>query len=70
MNNVEVLGKDGTTHVITVEASSLFDAANKAIETSCRLWWFDPKAVAEGRGRRPALKVDQARVREWRKNRM
>jgi hypothetical protein len=34
---------------IAVEASSLFDAADRALEQWSRLWWYCPGAVVEVR---------------------
>lgn len=42
--NVSLLGKDTLIHRVTIEASSLFDAADKAIQARARVWWFDPHA--------------------------
>jgi hypothetical protein len=35
---VSMVGKDGRTYETTVEASSLFDAAARALEQWARLW--------------------------------
>jgi hypothetical protein len=39
-----MLGRDTLSHAVTIEASSPFDAADKAIQAWARLWWFDPHA--------------------------
>lgn len=49
---VEFVGKDGQTRQIEIEASSLFDAANQAMQAWSRLWWFnyqDDLTVVRGR---------------------
>jgi hypothetical protein len=37
-----MVGKDGRTYETTVDASSLFDAAARALEQWSRLWWYRP----------------------------
>jgi hypothetical protein len=66
---VSMIRRDKLTHGITIEASSLFDAANQAIQAWARFWWFDPQAhlVIEASGK--VWRVSQARVREWRASR-
>jgi hypothetical protein len=39
--HLEMKGKDGQTHGLTLQASSLFDAAAKALDQWSKLWWFD-----------------------------
>jgi hypothetical protein len=65
--NVEIEGKDGTTHSVTVEASSLFEAADKALQSWSKFWWFGNKAVLKIEADGRCWKVEQGRVREWRK---
>jgi hypothetical protein len=62
-------GKDDQIHSTTLEASSLFDAAHKAIERWALLWWFsskEPITVQHGEDR---WRVTPERVRVWRESR-
>ena len=62
-------GKDGGDHCITIIGCvRLFDACDKAIQAVAKFWWFDNKAVlkVEAGGRR--WKVEQSRMRGWRKS--
>jgi hypothetical protein len=44
-----MVGQDGRTYETTVEATSLFDAADRALQQWARLWWYRPGAVVEVR---------------------
>ena len=44
---VSMVGQNGRTYETTVEASSLFDAAARALEQWARLWWYRHDAVVE-----------------------
>jgi hypothetical protein len=44
---VSIVGQDGRTYEAAVEASSLFDAADRALQQWARLWWYRPDAVVE-----------------------
>ena len=44
---VSMVGQDGRMYETTVEASSLFDAAARALEQWARLWWYRHDAVVE-----------------------
>jgi hypothetical protein len=44
-----MVGQDGRTYETVVEASSLFDAAERALRQWARLWWYRPNAVVEVR---------------------
>jgi hypothetical protein len=49
---VSMVGKDGRTYETTVEAASLFDAADRALQQWARLWWYRAERVcrsADGR---------------------
>jgi hypothetical protein len=49
---VSMVGQDGRTYEVAVEATSLFDAAARALEQWSRLWWYRSKGVcrsADGR---------------------
>ena len=43
---VSVIDGDGEPHQVAVNAASLFDAVDQAIQQWSRLWWFDAGAVA------------------------
>jgi hypothetical protein len=58
-------GKDGKTHAYTVEASSLFDATEKAIHQWSRLWWFDPDTLLQVSSCDEQWTVTQRSVRAW-----
>ena len=49
-----------------VEASSLFDAAARALEQWSRLWWYRPNGFVEVRMGDKCWRVSAERVREWR----
>ena len=63
---VSMVGQDGRTYETTVEASSLFDAAARALEQWSRLWWYRSKGVVEVRMDDKCWRVSAERVREWR----
>jgi hypothetical protein len=44
---VLVIDGDGKRHQVAVDAASLFDAVDRAIQQWSRLWWFNAAAVAE-----------------------
>ena len=44
---VSVIDGDGEPHQVAVNAASLFDAVDQAIQQWSRLWWFDAGAVAK-----------------------
>ena len=46
---VSMMGQDGRTYETAVEASSLFDAAARALEQWARLWWYRPNGFVEVR---------------------
>lgn len=62
---VQMQGKD-KIHTLTLEASSVFDAANQAMEKWSLLWWFDPEAVIKVQCCEERWSVSQERVRRWR----
>jgi len=43
---VEIIGKDGKKHILTIDAASAYGAVEKAIEAWSRLWWWDSDVVA------------------------
>ncbi len=62
-------GKDGQIHAVTLEASSLFDAADKAIRRWVMLWWFSDVPITVHSGEEHWT-VKQDAVREWRNKRL
>jgi hypothetical protein len=63
---VSMVGQDGRTYDITVEASSLFDATDRALQQWARLWWYRPNGFVEVRMGDKCWRVSAERVREWR----
>jgi hypothetical protein len=59
-------GKDGKPHTLTMDASSSFDAVDKAVNAWVRLWWYDPDAIMTVRRGEESWRVSQAQVRKWR----
>lgn len=43
---VEITGKDGKKHFLTTEATSAYDAVEKAINAWATLWWWDSETIA------------------------
>jgi hypothetical protein len=52
---VSIVGQDGQTYTIDVQASSLFDAAAQAGQRWAMLWWYRSDAVIEVRAGRSDL---------------
>jgi len=65
---VQTKGKDGETHSLTLEASSVFDAADKAINRWARLWWFSDALITVQSCEERWI-VSQERVRKWKRRR-
>jgi hypothetical protein len=63
---VSVIGGDGEPHEVEVNAASLFDAVDQAIQQWSRLWWFNAGAVAEVRLGNRRWRVRLRRVISWR----
>jgi hypothetical protein len=63
---VSVIDGDGEPHQVAVNAASLFDAVDQAIEQWSRLWWFNAGAVAEVRVGNRRWRVRLQRVISWR----
>jgi hypothetical protein len=61
-----MVGKDGRTYETAVEASSVFDAANRALRQWPRLWWYRHDAVVEVRmgGQRWKVSVERGKAVE------
>jgi hypothetical protein len=62
-------GSDGHIHATTLDASSLYDAADCATQGWARLWWFstsEPVTVKRGD---QTWTVSHDRMRAWRENR-
>lgn len=43
---VEITGKDGKKHFLTTDATSTYDAVEKAVDAWSRLWWWNSETVA------------------------
>jgi hypothetical protein len=52
---VSIIGQDGQTYSLEVEASSAFDAVDQALQSWAKLWWYEPNAVIEVRAGRSTL---------------
>ena len=63
---VSMVGQDSRTYETAVEATSLFDAAARALEQWSRLWWYRPNGFVEVRMADKCWRVNAERVREWR----
>ena len=63
---VSMIGKDGESHLVEVEASSLFDAAGRAVQQWTRMWWFQPDALIDVRIGANRWLVRQDRLRQAR----
>ena len=63
-----MVGKDGQTHTVECEATSLFSAAEKAMAEWTRLWWFTSDALLEIKSGGDQWRVSQARVMDRRSN--
>jgi hypothetical protein len=61
-----MVGQDGQTHEVAVEASSLFDAADRALQQWARLSSYRPNGFVEVRMGDKCWRVNAERVREWR----
>jgi hypothetical protein len=62
---VSMIGVDGKTQTMEVEAASAFGAAHHAMRCWSALWWYRPDAVIEVRAGDETWKVWAERVREW-----
>ena len=63
---VLVTDGDGKLHQVAVNAASLFDAVDRAIQQWSPLWWFDAGAVAEVHAGNRRWRVRLRRVIAWR----
>jgi hypothetical protein len=63
---VSVIAGDGEPHQVAVNAASLFDALDQAIEQGSPLWWFNASAVAEVKAGNRRWRVRLRRVISWR----
>jgi hypothetical protein len=66
---VSMVGQDGRTYDTAVEATSLFDAAARALEQWARLWWYRSKAMLESPDGARQRVAPGRRSKEWRCNR-
>jgi hypothetical protein len=63
---VEMRGTDGQIHSTTLDATSLYDAAEKATQSWSMLWWFDANALVTVRHGEQSWTISQQNVRERR----
>lgn len=65
MRRVTVIltGQDNERHEYSIEAASLFDAAEQAIREAWRLWWYDPARLIEVRAGTDKWWVDPMKLR-------
>jgi len=63
--SVSIIGQDGQTYSLDVQASSLFDAVDQAAQNWAKLWWWKSDAVIEVRAGDQRWKIRAGRVREW-----
>ena len=64
-----MLGADHQPHTIKVEADSVFEAADKAVQSWAKFWWFDPAALLTVKDRDQSWTVTPKRIRQWRSQR-
>jgi len=62
---VEMIGEDGRTHSTTLDASSLYDAAEQALTKWSRLWWFNPQIDVTVHRDGDCWRVSQEKLRAW-----
>ena len=65
---VEMRGTDGQIHSTTLDASSLYDAAEKATSSWARFWWFTAAALVTVRHAEQSWTISQERMRLWRQD--
>ncbi len=63
---VEMRGTDEKVHATTLDATSLYDAVEKAMRSWAMLWWFDGSAPVTVRYGEQSWTVSMERVRLWR----
>ena len=66
---VEITGKDGKKHTLTSDATSSYDAVQKAAQAWSRLWWWDADTVAIVRRNDESWNVPIRRALEKRNSR-
>jgi hypothetical protein len=59
-------GTDGEIHSATLEATSVFHAADQAIRRWSMFWWFSPDAPITAQSGEDKWTVAQERIRRWR----
>lgn len=67
---VKMHGKDGQKHSTTLDASSAFDAVDKATDSWSRYWWFDASAIVTVQCGEQRWNISQVHVRDWRAKRV
>ena len=67
--SVSVHGTDKQLHTLNFDAASLYAAADQAIKSFCKYWWFDFELPLEVIAGDQSWRVDQEKVRRWRTKR-
>lgn len=60
---VIIIGQDNTKHEFRVNAVSLFDAVETAIQQVSKFWWYDPRRIVEVRAGADKWWVDPEKLR-------
>ena len=66
---VEITRSDGKVHCTTLDATSLYDAAEKAARQWMTLWWYSTSAPITVKHGEQSWTISQDRMREWRAKR-
>jgi hypothetical protein len=66
---VEMRGKDGKMHSVTLDATRAYDAAEKATRPWSLLWWFNPEAIITVQRGEQHWRISQDRLRSWQQGR-
>jgi hypothetical protein len=66
---VEMIGEDGRTHSTTLDATSLYDAADQALTKWSRLWWFNSQIDVTVHRGGDCWRVSQEKLSAWRATR-
>jgi hypothetical protein len=66
---VAVVGSDRQVYLTRVNATSLYDAAAKAIQAWARMWWWEPNSTVTIEAGGDMWRVKSHRIVEWAHNR-
>jgi hypothetical protein len=64
--SVSIHGNDKELHTLNVDAASLYDAADTAIQNFCKYWWYERDAPVQVVSGEDQWMLDQDKVRAWR----